>query len=149
MHIYSGVPQGSVLGPLLFLIYINDLSDDISSNIKLFADDSSLFILVQDVNVAHSLLISDLKKLTNWENQWKMTFNPDITKQAIEVICSWKKNKPVHPPLQFDRIPVARKSSTKHLGIILDERLTFQGRSQDFQRGGHRAILIKKGTFIN
>ena len=124
--ILSGVPQGSVLGPLLFLIYINDLTDNISSNIKLFADDSSLFIKVQDIDTAHSLLNSDLDKITEWAYQWKMQFNPDITKQAIEVIFSWKHNKPVHPFLTFNDIPVARKTSTKHLGIILDEKLTFR-----------------------
>ena len=91
MDIHSGVPQGSVLGPLLFLIYINDLTDDISSNIKLFADDSSLFIRVHDVDTAQRSLMSDLEKITRWANQWKMKFNPDITKQAIEVIFSWKK----------------------------------------------------------
>ena len=47
---FSGVPHGSVLGPLIFLIYINDLTDGISSSIKLFADDSSLFARVSDVN---------------------------------------------------------------------------------------------------
>ncbi len=61
--ILSGVPQGSVLGPLLFLIYINDLTDEISSNIKLFADDSSLFIKVVDVVTAQNLLSADLQKI--------------------------------------------------------------------------------------
>lgn len=114
------------MGPLLFLIYIYDLTDSISSNIKLFADDSSLFIKVQDIDTAQSLLNSDLEKITEWAYQWKMQFNPDITKQAIEVIFSWKHNKPVHPFLTFNDIPVARKSFTKHLGIILDEKLTFR-----------------------
>ena len=54
--ILSGVPQGSVLGPLLFLIYINDLTENISANIKLFADDSSLFLKVTDINLAQKTL---------------------------------------------------------------------------------------------
>ena len=95
--IFSGVPQGSVLGPLLFLIYINDLTDNISANIKLFADDSSLFIRVTDIDSAHLLLSEDLAKITQWANQWKMVFNPDITKQAIEVIFSSRYIQPVHP----------------------------------------------------
>jgi len=124
--IMSGVPQGSVLGPLLFLIYINDLTQNISANIKLFADDSSLFIKVSDIDVAQQTLMDDLDKITIWANQWKMKFNPDVTKQAIEVIFSSKYNKGNHPPLSFNGIPVARKDSTKHLGIILDEKLNFR-----------------------
>jgi hypothetical protein len=124
--IFSGVPQGSVLGPLMFLIYINDLTDNISANIKLFADDSSLFLKVCDVETAQNLLTDDLNKITTWANQWKMQFNPDITKQAIEIIFSSKYKKVVHPPLMFNGIPVARKDSTKHLGVILDSKLSFR-----------------------
>ena len=125
-NIYSGVPQGSVLGPLLFLIYINDLSDNINSKIKLFADDSSLFIKVRNIEEAQSLLTYDLNTVTLWANQWKMQFNPDITKQAIEIIFSSKYKKVSHPPLTFGGIPVAREESTKHLGFHLDERLSFK-----------------------
>ena len=95
-EIYSGVPQGSVLGPLLFLIYINDLTDDIKSNIRLFADDSSLFIRVRSIEEAQALLSSDLETITSWAHQWKMQFNPDITKAAIEVIFSSRHKKNAH-----------------------------------------------------
>ena len=116
-NIYSGVPQGSVLGPLLFLIYINDLTDNIKSRIKLFADDSSIFLKVKDIEEAQSLLTSDLDTISTWAYQWKMKFNPDITKQAIEVIFSTKYKKYTHPKLFFCGIPVARNDSTKHLGF--------------------------------
>lgn len=122
----SGVPQGSVLGPLLFLLYINDLTENINSRMKLFADDSSIFIKVNDVLETHETLEGDLATIKNWAHQWKMTFNPDITKQAIEVIFSWKKKKPIHPQIIFNDVPVLRQSSTKHLGLILDDRLTFK-----------------------
>ena len=125
-QVYSGVPQGSVLGPLLFLIYINDLTTNIKSNMKLFADDSSLFARVYDCNATQIQLLLDLDNITKWANQWKMKFNPDITKQAIEVIFSHKYKKPIHDPLVFNNIPVARESSTKHLGIILDDHLSFR-----------------------
>ena len=61
-----GVPQGSVLGPFLFLIYINDLSDNLISNAKLFADDTSLFSVVHDVNTSAKELNDDLKKVNDW-----------------------------------------------------------------------------------
>ena len=125
MDIHAGVPQGSVLGPLLFLVYINDLTDNISSEMRLFADDSSLFTVVKGVDQTHEKLVRDLEKITTWANQWKMVFNPDITKQAIEVIFSCKDKKPDHPELTFNGISIARKPFTKHLGVYLDSRLNF------------------------
>ena len=87
-NVHTGVPQGSILGSLLFLIYISDLAYDLSSNIKLFADDTSLFSLVHNVNACAKELNNDLKKINKWAFQWKMNFNPDPSKQAQEVIFS-------------------------------------------------------------
>ena len=67
--IKAGVPQGSILGPLLFLIDINELSDDLSTTANLCADDKSLFFIVQSVNTSVSHLISDLRKISNWAFQ--------------------------------------------------------------------------------
>jgi len=122
----SGVPQGSVLGPLLFLIYINDLTANISSQIKLFADDASLFLPVRDPAMCQQVLKKDLDTITKWAYQWKMKFNPDITKQALEVIFSQKRNKPDHPPINFNGIPVKRESEAQHLGVVLDDKLNFR-----------------------
>ena len=93
-NIEAGVPQGSILGPLFFLIYINDLSDGLTSNPKLFADDTSLFSVIHNINSTANDLNSDLMKISNWAFQWKMIFNPDDNnKQAQEVIFSRKINK--------------------------------------------------------
>ena len=86
--ITSGVPQGSILEPLLFLIYINDLSDDLPSNCKLFADDASLFSVVHDVAISSFELNGNLAKISEWDFKWKLSFNPDPTKSAQEVIFS-------------------------------------------------------------
>ena len=125
LRLNAGVPQGSVLGPLLFLVYINDLTVNISSNMKLYADDSSLFARVSGVDSRHNQIENDLVTIVAWANQWKMLFNPDITKQAVEVIFSVKNKKPIHPELIFNGIPVARENFTKHLVVYLDERLSF------------------------
>ena len=122
----AGVPQGSILGPLLFLIYINDLTCDLSTNAKLFADDTSLFSTVYNVHTSAKELNDDLEKVRNWATQWKMSFNPDLNKQAQEVIFSRKIKKQSHPPLSFNNIRVSQTSSQKHLGVILDEKLTFE-----------------------
>ena len=124
-NVTAGVPQGSVLGSLLFLVYINDLTDNISSEMRLFADDSSLFTRVEGVDLTHEKLVKDLQTITNWGYQWKMVFIPDITKQAIEVLFSVKKKKPVHPELLFNGITVSREDHTKHLGVYLDSELSF------------------------
>ena len=90
--IFSGVPQGSVLGPLLFLIYINDLEEGIISKIKFFADDTSIYSIVYNPDTSASELNSDLKKINDWAFQWKMSFNPDPTKPANEILLSHKKS---------------------------------------------------------
>ena len=142
--IESGVPQGSVLGPLLFLLYINDLTENISSNMRLFADDSSLFLKVRDIDNTQAQLMDDLDKITNWAWQWKMEFNPDINKQAIEVIFSHKKKKPVHPPLFFNGIPVKRENHTQHLGVILDQRLNFRKHIEEKIKKANKGLGLLK-----
>ena len=75
-NILAGVPKGSVLGPFLFLIYINDLPDGIKSLCKIFADDASLFSKVKDKNCSTAEL-NDLIIISPSAIQWKMLFNPD------------------------------------------------------------------------
>ncbi len=104
-----------MLGPLLFLVYTIDLTDYISSQIRLIADNSSLFSRVEGVNETHEKLIQDLQTVTNWAYQWKMVFNPDITKQAIEVMFSVKKKETDYPELTFYGIHVSREDHAKHL----------------------------------
>ena len=82
----AGVSQGSILAPLLFLIYINDLSDGLSSNAKLFADNASLFFpVIHDSVIVTSEFNSDLARIKQWTFQWKMSFNPELNKQAQKV----------------------------------------------------------------
>ena len=69
--IESGVPQGSVLGPLLFLVYINDLERNIKSNIKFFADDAIVFSIVQNPEISANDLNHDLDIMHQWAHQWK------------------------------------------------------------------------------
>ena len=72
---------------------------------KLFADDSSLFCRVSELNETHCLLEKDLSTIQTWAQQWKMVFNPEITKQAVEIVFSVKKDKPTHLPLSFNTFP--------------------------------------------
>ena len=123
--IESGVPQGSVLGPLLFLIYKNDLENGLKSQVNFFADDTSLFSIVKDPNISAIELNHDLDLITSWAYQWKMSFNPDVNKQAVEMLFS-RKIKPVHhPKIYFNGSEVQNVRTHKHIGLTLDSKLKF------------------------
>ena len=116
-----------VLGPLLFLIYVNDLPDRITSICKTFADDTSPFSKVLDLDESVTELNTDPKSISQWANQWKMQFNPEPKKHAKEVIFSGKlvSNDLLHPSLKFNNNNITRCSRRKHLGVVLDSNLNF------------------------
>ena len=125
LPVKAGFPQGSILAHLFFLIYINDLSIDIISTVKLFPDDTSLFSIIHNTKTTAYKLNKDLQRIAEWAHQWKISFNPDLKKQAQEVIFSRKMTKSSHSKISFNNVPVSRASFQKHLGIYLDEKLNF------------------------
>ena len=92
---------------------------------RLFADDSFLFTNVEGIERSQQKIEEDLVTIGRWAYQRKMVFNPDITKQAVEIIFLVKNKITFHPELIFNDVPVAREESTKHLEIHLDTRLNF------------------------
>ena len=124
-YITAGVPQGSVLGPLFFLVYINDLVDNICSEAKFVADDTSLFKVVCNEQVSSSVLNNDLETIKHWAFQWKMQFNPDPNKQAVLMIFTRKRIKPDHSLIFFNDTAVNQLLKHTHLGLTLDSKLTF------------------------
>ena len=93
LPVQAGVPQGSISGSIFFLVYINDLSIDIISTVKLFTDDTSPFSITNDVMTTTYELNKDLQKVAEWAYQWKMSFNPNLNKQSQDVIFSRKITK--------------------------------------------------------
>ena len=85
--VLSGVPQGTVLGPLLFLVHINDLPDCVTSNVRLFADDCLLYRTVKSQKDQEALQ-TDLKSLEIWADKWGMRFN---AKNATYCLCMIKE----------------------------------------------------------
>ena len=82
-----------------------------SSNVKLFADDTSLFSVVHNIDSFAAQLNNDLANLSHWAYQWKMSFNLDPSKQAEEVTFSRKVNKDSHPPFTFNNNIVYQATS--------------------------------------
>ena len=97
----------------IFFIYIhiNDLSDNLEPNEKLFVDDTSMFLVVHHPLNTSQKLNSDLDKVSLWVNKCKMSFNPDPSKQPQEVIFSRKINKVYNAPLLFNNSTVQQISS--------------------------------------
>ena len=141
-EVLAGVPQGSILGPLFFLIYINDLPEGIISMIKIFADDSSIFSLILDHIRCSIELNSDMQKVSEWAHQWKMSFNPDPSKQAVEVYFTRRLNPPDPPEIYFNNAAIATQDHQKHLGLILDQELAFDRHLDEKINKANRGIAL-------
>lgn len=117
--VHSGVPQGSVLGPLLFLIYINDLSSCVSSHIHLFADDCVIFREILCDNDITTLQ-SDLNAISVWCKTWCMELN--INKCKLMRVSRKNINSPVY---SLNNVPLDAVSSYKYLGVHISSNLTW------------------------
>ena len=113
--ISAGVPQGSVLGPMLFLVYINDIVKDIESIVKLFADDTSMYLALENAAERSRILNADLQNIINWSVRWKVDFNP--LKTELMTFCN--KRQPDTLPLLFGQQTLNPSYMHKHLGVIL------------------------------
>ena len=121
--ITAGVPQDSILGRLFFLVYINDLTDGLKCSEKVFADDMSIFT-VHDPNIAAENRNHDLHLISLWAYKRRMSYNPDPTKQAVEITFSKKIPPANYPPIFFNSVSVRKVPEQNHLGIILDSKLS-------------------------
>ena len=98
---------------IVFFLYIYDIVKNIGSNNRLFDDDTSLFIIVDNPTTAALRLNSDLEKLSRWAATWLVTFNPF---KIESLLISCKINGPIHPPLYMQNVQIQEVSSHKHLG---------------------------------
>ena len=120
----SGIPQGSVLGPTLFIIYINDLPNIVQSNVFLFADDTKIFQRIATVNDME-LLQRDLDALCEWSKKWLLLFHPDkckilsLGRNILETSYTMKDT-------DDNIVNLQRTREEKDLGVIIDEELTFE-----------------------
>ncbi len=128
----SGVPQGSVLGPLLFLVYINDMPLQVKSSIALFADDAYLYKVIDCLNDVHSLQ-SDLDQLVLWEKKWLMEFHPD----KCYVLRVTNKRKIIDHKYKIHDQELKIVDKAKYLGVTISKNLSWKP---------HVAIITSKAN---
>ena len=124
ISIKAGVPQGSVMGPLLFLVYINDISDVIQSDHFLFADDTSVFQRVHngDIRTSTRYINDDMYRIQLWTKRWLVTIN---SKKSEVMLFSKKRSPSVLLPVIIDGNTLPVVESHKHLGMTLSSRLSW------------------------
>ncbi len=113
-NIHSGVLLGSVLRPYLFLFYIIDLPDNLRSNVRLFANDTIVYIAVSSRNDSLTLQ-KDLRKLEMWEVKWCIEFHP----RKCQVLTTSRKSTPVQCDYNLDRILFEHVTLAKYLGVTI------------------------------
>ena len=123
-QIKAGVPQGSVLGPLLFLVFINDITENINSKIRLFAHDTTLFIDFDDESEAVDLINKDLDAISKWADRWLVNFCP--SKSETLLVSLRKRNEPIAPVYFGNTV-----TSHKHLGMIFTRNLSWDNQVDD------------------
>ena len=135
LELHAGVPQGSVLGPLLFLIYINDISANLESDVYLFADDTSIFKKVNyDINSAATTINDDLEKIRKWSDNWLVSINPEKT---VSMLFSSRRQPSKIPVMLLGQSIISSVDTHKHLGVHLSTNLSW---------GNHMCITIAKAN---
>lgn len=143
--VLSGVPQGSVLGPCLFLIYINDMPDNLKSNVRLFADDTIVYLTISSLDDCHTLQ-SDLHKLEQWEQEWLMSFNPD----KCEIIHITRKHKPIIYKYTLHNHILKSTNKAKYLGVSITKDLTWNSHINDITNKANASLrFIKRNVKTN
>jgi len=124
IKINAGVPQGSILGPLLFLVYVTDIVENIESDINLFADDTFIMDLINKdfPLLAFDKIERDLSRLVEWAAQWRVTFNELKT---VYMIVSKKKQQQHYPDITMNNTVLKKVTSHTHLGLTLNDSLTW------------------------
>ena len=142
LDVKAGIPQGSRLGPLIFIIYMNHITDNIQSDILIFADDTSLFASGSDPAETSAQLNRDLLQITNWASRWKVTFK---AKKSKDIIFT-KKYLNNSPPLLFNDNWIERVNVHKHLGLYLSSSLVWSAQIKELCLKANRKLSVLRSV---
>ena len=142
LPVEAGVPQGSILGPLLFLVYVNDLVDNLTCDARLFADDTCLLELVNTPAESSHHLNTNLFSIWNWGKLWRVIFN---ALKSLSVVFSAKRPKPHHPPLVLGESRIPEGDIHTHLGITLSSNLSWRAHiTRITNKASQRIALLRR-----
>jgi hypothetical protein len=139
-EIFSGIPQGSVLGPILFVIFINDLPDDVTCTAKIFADDTKLFQGISSTEDCLQLQ-DDLNRLVDWSQKWQMSFN--------EAKCNVLHLGSTNPCYEYSmrNTTLEAIAEEKDLGVTIDRDLKFHLHVAKAVNKASRMLGLVRATF--
>ncbi len=141
----SGVPQGSVIGPVLFVIFVNDMPAKLNNFISLFADDAKLFGKSTNQD-DHLSIQDDLSKLQQWSSVWQLKFNETNCKTLY---LGNNKKLPSVMDTTDSRISLEESTQERDLGVLIDNNLTFDEHiAQSIKKANGKLAMIKR-TFVN
>ena len=133
------------LGTIAFLIFINDIVSDIGSNIRLFADDTSMYLVLENPDIAVATLQSDIDKVSNWADKWHVDFNPYKSKYLL---ISRNTGVNPHPSLYMNGVQVSPASDHKHLALQLSGNGTWQSHIEYMKtKAWERINIMRKLKF--
>ncbi|MCG7876809.1 MAG: reverse transcriptase family protein [Candidatus Thiodiazotropha endolucinida] len=138
--IKAGVPQGSVLGPLLFLLYVNDISESLLSLTRLFADDSSLFYSASSIADIEGIVNHDLHILVAWAKQWLVKFNPLKTEAMLFTLKRFEN----FPRLMFNDTEIKFVDNHKHLGLTLSSNCKWHSHIDNILNSAAKVVGIMR-----
>ena len=153
-NVTSGIPQGSVLGPILFLIFINDLPQNIKSKLKIFADDTKLYARVDEedengTKIGAENLQEDIDELTKWADTWQLNFHPDkccLLKLGPDVGTSYDMES-VNKDGNKTRKKLNEVQDQKDLGVTVDRDLSFKKQVTEATLSANRVVGVIRRSF--
>ena len=145
LEVTSGVPQGSVLGPCLFLYYINDIAEGLSSTVRLFADDTMIYMAIRNDSDAEALQ-KDLDLLCEWEAKWMMEFHPD----KCEILTITRKKSPVIYSYRIHGQQLKHSDQAKYLGVNISSDMRWNKHIDTVTaKANSRLGFVKRNININ